>query len=135
MAASSANRDRYSQELDMKIEFLNVLLGGILLLTVGLATVFWRLDPRMSSTTASAALENGHGLAPASRLRDPDAELNQAGSEASRKSELSALPIGRHTREENLETMELPKRVQVFHERQNEFRRERMAELLAQDKH
>ena len=119
----------------MKITFSNILLGGTLLVSVGLVGILWRLDPRLSPITAPAALEAGHSVAPSSCLRHPDAELSQAALKLPRTRELSVLPTGRHTRKDNLEAMELPKRVQVFHERQNEFMRERMAELLAQDQH
>lgn len=117
----------------MKLTFSNILLGGTLLVTVGLVGALWRLDPRLSPTKASATSEAGHSVASSSGLEHP--ELKPSAQESLRKKELSVLPIGRHTREDDLEAMELPKRVQVFHERQNEFMRERMAELLAQDQH
>lgn len=111
-----------------RLEFPELLLAGVMVVTAGFAMVLWRSDPRLQESSSPVAA----GMAAPSRTgATAEAKTGCDEAHAHSEAELSILPIAKGPQEPDLDLAQLDgaRRVEVFEERRNEFLRMRMAEL------
>lgn len=113
----------------IKLEFPELLIAGVMVTTAGFALVLWRSDPRMqaASVPAPQSVASPAHVAQAAPAK-PDGSSSPPGV-VHPAAELSILPVAKGPKDDGLDQLEMPRRVEVFEERRNEFLRMRMTEL------